>query len=402
MADAKRALFVAPEAPYPLAGGGALRAASLLEYLAQSYAVDAIVFHTPDAGVAIPSGRVDRLDTIELPRHSKRYAARALRNGRRLLRRSPPLVDRFGGFGARIASLLADRPPYDLAVMEHFWCAPYWEQIAPHCRRTVLDLHNIESAWHLGCGKVAPWPQSAAHGIFYRAAIDLERRWLPRYSLLLAASAEDAERVRQVAPGARVAIYPNTIPFIDCPPREEQDIIVFSGTLEYEPNRTAVRYFTAEIWPLLRVKWPGLKWRLVGRNPEAVRRYVSGDPRIECTGPVDDAIRYLAAAKVAVAPLLSGSGTRLKIVEAWAAGAPVVSTTVGAEGLPARHGENILLADDPESFAAAVSQLLESPSERERIGRRGREQFERELSWKAAWCALDREFDQSDATPVGP
>ena len=69
------------------------------------------------------------------------------------------------------------------------------------------------------------------------------------------------------------------------PPREEQDIIVFSGTLDYEPNRTAVRYFAAEIWPTLRARWPGLKWRLVGRNPEAVERYIAGDPGIECTGP---------------------------------------------------------------------------------------------------------------------
>src|SRR6185503_1631121 len=173
--------------------------------------------------------------------------------------------------------------------------------------------------------------------------------------------------------------------------RNEEDIVVFSGTLDYEPNRAAVRYFAQEIWPVLRAKWPDLKWRLVGRNPDAVGRYVSGDPRIECTGAVDDAIGYLAPAKVAVAPLLSGSGTRLKIVEAWAAGVPVVSTTVGAEGLPARHGGNILLADDPASFAAAVSSLLDSPAERDRIGRRGREQFERELNWNAAWKMLDQE-----------
>src|SRR6202011_3427531 len=130
--------------------------------------------------------------------------------------------------------------------------------------------------------------------------------------------------------------------------------------------------------------WPNLKWRLVGRNPEAVEKYVRGDTRIECTGPVDDAIRHLSAAKVAVVPLLSGSGTRLKIIEAWAAGTAVVSTSVGAEGLPARHGENILLADSPESFAAAVTLLLESPIERQRIGRSGRERYEREFTWNVA------------------
>src|SRR6202011_716160 len=139
--------------------------------------------------------------------------------------------------------------------------------------------------------------------------------------------------------------------------------------------------------------WPNLRWRLVGRNPEAVEGYVQGDSRIECTGPVDDAIPHLSAAKAAVVPLLSGSGTRLKIIEAWAAGTAVVSTSLGAEGLPARHGENLLLAASPESFASAVTLLLESSMDRRRIGRAGREQYEREFTWNAAWSALDRQFE---------
>ena len=389
----RRALFVAPEPPYPRIGGGALRSASLLEYLAQSRVVDAIVFHPPGMRVAVPPGLVDRLDTIQLPYHSKSYAARLLRNSDRLLRRTPPLLDRFGGFGATIAALLKGRPIYDLAVIEHFWCAPYHEQIGPHARRTILDLHNIESAWHLGCKKVTPWPLSAAYDVFYRAAVELERKWLPRYSLVLTTSAPDAARIEQIVPAANIAIYPNAIPWIDCRPRQEEDNIVFSGTLDYEPNRTAVRYFASQVWPLLRQRWPNLKWRLVGKNPEAIQRYVAGDPRIECTGLVEDAVGQLAAAKVAVVPVLSGSGTRLKIIEAWAAGAPVVSTTFGAEGLPYDDGENILLADDPAGFAEAVSRLLSSPGERERIGCQGRRQYERELTWNVAWKALDRELD---------
>src|SRR5262249_41502449 len=136
------ALFLAPEPPYPIIGGGAMRAASLLEYLAQVCSVDAVVFRAPEAEVAFPSGRIDRLLTIELPRHSKQPAMRVLRNSQRLLRRSPPLVDRFAGFGAQIAAFLDARPAYDLAVVEHFWCAPYWQQIGLRCRRTILDLHN--------------------------------------------------------------------------------------------------------------------------------------------------------------------------------------------------------------------------------------------------------------------
>jgi glycosyltransferase involved in cell wall biosynthesis len=388
----QRALFLTPETPYPLTGGGALRSASVLEYLGRSYVVDAVIFREPGAKVELPSGRVDRLHIVDLPAHSKRPASRLLRNGGRLLRRVPPLVDRFSGFGAAIDSFLRSRPTYDLGVVEHFWCAPYWEQIGARCRSTVLDLHNLESAWHGSCGAVADWPDSLAHGVFSRAALDLERRWLPRYSLLLATSEQDAGRVRRVSTGAAVAVYPNTIPLVDCPRREEEDVIAFSGTLEYEPNRTAVRYFAREIWPALRRQWPALKWRLVGRNPEAVEQFVHGDSRVERTGPVDDAIAHLSAAKVAVVPLLSGSGTRLKIVEAWAAGTAVVSTSLGAEGLPARSGENILLADSPVDFGAAVSGLLGSVKERQRIGRAGRDRYESELTWSSAWTVLDCEL----------
>ncbi len=186
-----------------------------------------------------------------------------------------------------------------------------------------------------------------------------------------------------MAPETSVAVYPNAIPLVDRRPREEQDVIVFSGTLEYGPNRTAVQYFAAKIWPRLRQTWPDLKWRLVGRHPEAVEKYVRGDSRIERTGPVEDAIPHLAAAKVAVVPVLSGSGTRLKIVEAWAAGTPVVSTSLGAEGLPTVNGENILLADDAAGFAAAISKLLSSSAERERLAQAGRNRYERELTWNA-------------------
>lgn len=388
-----RALFLAPESPYPLAGGGTLRSASVLEYLARRCAVDAVIFHTPGERVELPPRLIDKLFTIELPHHSKDPAPRIVRNIERLLRQVPPLIDRFGGRGAELSRFLESRPSYDLAVVEHFWCAPYLEQVGPRARRTILDLHNIESAWHLACGKAAGWPSSLAHDVFRRAALALERRWLPRYSLLLAASAEDAERIRGIAPDARVAICPNTIPLLD-PPAGERDGIVFSGTLEYEPNRTAVRYFAREVWPILRRDWPDLKWTLAGRDPEAVEKYVRGDPRIERTGPVKDAMRYIAGARVAVVPLLSGSGTRLKIIEAWAARTPVVSTTLGAEGLPARHEENILLADTARDFAAAVSRLLGSPDERERIGQAGRSLYERGLTWEAAAKALEKELEK--------
>jgi glycosyltransferase involved in cell wall biosynthesis len=174
------------------------------------------------------------------------------------------------------------------------------------------------------------------------------------------------------------------------PERIKTHEIVFSGNLEYHPNISAVSHFHQRIWPLIRKEWPDVKWRLVGKNHEAMRRRLSGDSRIHVTGPVENAIDALAPCQVAIAPILSGSGTRIKIIEAWAAGLPVVSTSLGAEGLPGRHGEHLLLADTPGKFALAVSSLLRSEELRERLGRNGRALYERELTWESAWRALRR------------
>ena len=383
-----RALFLAPESPYPLNGGGALRSASLLEYLAQRYRVDVIIFRQPGERPVFPPGIANSIETIDLPVHARHLPARVFRNSARLIRRVPPLIDRFSGFGARIGSILRGRK-YELAVVEHFWCAPYHEQVAAASRRTVLDLHNIESVLHRRCALTEPWLVSAAHRRVCEACVDMERRWWPRYSQLIVASDADAAHVREVCPEARAIVYPNAIPWVALPRVEKQDILVFSGNMEYHPNAAAVRFFRGEIWPGLRERWPSLVWRLAGRNPHAVRRFTEGDPRIEVTGPMADAIAAIAPARVAVAPLLAGSGTRLKIMEAWAAGTAVVSTSLGAEGLDGCDGEHLLLADDAAKFAAAVSGLLASAESRRKLETAGRALYERSYTWDAAWARLD-------------
>ena len=183
--------------------------------------------------------------------------------------------------------------------------------------------------------------------------------------------------------------YANAIRMEPYPPRGDEEVVVFSGNMEYHPNRGAVRFFRAEVWPRLRERWPSQVWRLVGKNPEAVREFTGGDPRIEVCGPVDDAVRELARTRVAVAPLLAGSGTRLKILEAWAAGLPVVSTTIGAEGLSARHGEHLMVADTASAFAEAVSRLLACSNTRTELGMAGRLLLEKEFTWESAWKKLD-------------
>jgi glycosyltransferase involved in cell wall biosynthesis len=383
--------MLAPEAPYPLAGGGALRTASLLQYLARSYDVHLIVFQQPGAAHPtehLPPGLVHRISVIPLPANGRSLAARAVRNAGRVARGIPPLVDRFSGFATSVERALEGRR-YSIGIVEHSWCAPYWPEISQACDRTILDLHNIESTLHARSATVERDATSFAHHIFRRASLELEREWLPRFSQVLATSDRDAELALSIAPKARVSVYPNAIPAIPLPEPGDENAIVFSGNMEYHPNRSAVRYFRRDVWPQLRERWPGLVWRLVGKNPEAVRQFTIGDSRIEVKGQVDHAVPELARAKLAVVPLLAGSGTRLKVLEAWAAGLPVVSTSVGAEGLPVREGEHILLADTAVTFAGAVSRLLASKSLRSKLGAAGRLLLEKEFTWEKAWDKLD-------------
>jgi len=390
--DAKpAALMLAPEAPYPMTGGGALRTASLLEYLSRRYSVDLIVFRQPgaeDPASKIPSGKVGRVVVIDLPPNGRGIAARAFRNATRVARKTPPLVDRFSGFGDQVAKAVAGRH-YDVGFIEHFWCAPYLDMVSPVCRRTVLNLHNIESVLHARCAEAEGAVAGLAHRAFFTACRKLEEDWLPRFSTVLAASFHDAATVLEIAPFAHVKVYHNAIPFQPVPELAEEDAIVFSANMEYHPNSSAVRFFRKEVWPRLRERWPGLVWRLLGKNPEAVSQFTSGDPRIEVIGQVDDAVRELARAKVAVVPVLAGSGTRLKILEAWAARVPVVSTQLGAEGLPVRDGEHLLLADSAEDFAEAVSRLLANTDLRRKVGWAGRLLLEKEFTWETAWKNLD-------------
>jgi glycosyltransferase involved in cell wall biosynthesis len=170
---------------------------------------------------------------------------------------------------------------------------------------------------------------------------------------------------------------------------EKDEAVVFSGNLEYFPNRAAVKFFARKVWPKLRARWPRLKWRIVGKNPDAVVGLLDHDPRIELTGPVEDAVAELARARLAVAPMLAGSGTRVKILEAWAAGLPVVSTSLGAEGLEARDGEHIMLADTAGAIFGAVNLLLGSREWREEMGASARKLYERNYTWEAAWQRLE-------------
>lgn len=397
-------LMVLPEPPYPLNGGGAYRTASLLHYFARFADVDLMLFSEANEPPVLPAGLARSQQVIPLPRHSKTTSAKYSRNAKRAIRGVPPLIDRLAGFESEIESAIGNRR-YDVSVIEHFWCAPYIGVLEKHCTKTLLDLHNVESVLHQACAglrsvrsdglfhSVGEQLMRAGHRRFAAASRRMESDLLPRFSCVLTTSEDDARLVRHIAPAATVQVYPNALPCTDVPIEPEEPVLVFPANFEYHPNIDAVAFLIAEIWPSIRQRHPDFRLRLVGRGDSFIRHLLpKGTPEetgIEVTGPVEDARREIAKATIVVAPLRAGSGTRIKILEAWAARRAIVATPMAAEGLEAQDGANIGLASASNDFVERVSQLILDPPLRQRLAYAGRRTFEDNYSWGAAWRRLD-------------
>ena len=205
-------------------------------------------------------------------------------------------------------------------------------------------------------------------------------------SVVLACSDWDKELLAQDCPGAKIAVLPNVVDVETYSPAtgDDGETVLFTGAMDWLPNQDGAEYFISEILPKLRQLTVGTHFVVAGRNPppEMLRRY-GGIPDVHFTGTVRDIRSIIAQAAVCAVSLRIGSGTRMKILEAGAMGKAVVSTTLGAEGLGLRQGEEILLADDPRSFAQAVATLLKDPALRRRLGQAARQRVERDYSLAA-------------------
>jgi len=159
--------------------------------------------------------------------------------------------------------------------------------------------------------------------------------------------------------------------------------LVFTGSMDWLPNEDAIRYFTEQIMPRIKREIPGVTLTVVGRNPyPGLLELARNDSSIIVTGCVDDVRPYMERAAVYVVPLRIGGGTRLKIYEAMAMEKPIVSTTIGAEGLPVKDGVELLLADTAESFAATVLNVLNEPTLANDMGCRAAATVREQFGWE--------------------
>jgi len=212
-------------------------------------------------------------------------------------------------------------------------------------------------------------------------------------------STADQNRLAADAPSANTCVIPNAADVEHLQPRASYPApdgrtVLFFGLLASVPNVDGVSFFLREIWPLIASARPDTRFVVVGANPAAEILAQAG-PRVTIVGPVDDLRPHLSAAAVVVVPLRLGSGTRLKILEAWAMARPVVSTTLGAEGLEGVPGQHLLVADDPADFARAVLRVLGEPALANELGRAGRALAAERYSWRGAARSLEAFFRQT-------
>lgn len=210
-------------------------------------------------------------------------------------------------------------------------------------------------------------------------------------------SERDKELIHQLAPNTPLSVVPNgvdTEQFQPSPEPAGPPHLVFTGAMGWQPNAEAMIYFCREILPAVRAHFPDVRLSIVGMQPPPEVVALGQQPNIEVTGFVPDVRPYIAGATLYIAPLLLGSGTRLKILEAMAMGKAVISTTIGAEGLEVTNGRHLMIADTPADFAARICELLADPAQRQALGQAGRALVEACYDWRAVAANLDGVYRQ--------
>ena len=403
MAPSRRLLFVTPYLPSPPGFGGQRRAHGLFSGLARSHAVSVLsLINLSNPGEISPEATLrycEKVFTVPNPafslsRKRKRLSqARSLASWRSFEWQTfvvPALL--------RELRALLSRERYDVVTFECSMMAPYRRWLPGDGARPVfvLDEQNIE---YQILERTAAAESGLARWLYNRVNLPKlrheERHAWRSFDGCTVPSALDQQVLLRDVPRARTAVIPNAVDLDFFQPREEApapDTILFLGAHNYFPNADGLRYFLSECLPILKRTVPAVKLRVVGHTPSEFQSFAS--ETVQMVGFVDDVRVEFARAAVVIVPLRVGSGTRLKILEAMAMGKPVVSTRLGAEGLEVVPDRDLLLADDPAAFAAAIARVLADGNLGRALGVAGRRLVEQAYGWGAAVDRLERFHDR--------
>jgi glycosyltransferase involved in cell wall biosynthesis len=399
-----RVLYFTPHSCWPLTTGARLRDYYLARELAARGPVTFVGLCHPGAGEpAEPPADAGFRCHITLTRN-RSYTPLKLVRG--LLGPTPiPVLNYSSRRVARQLTAILEEGLFDTVQLESVHLLEYVAVIrAARARPAILaDWHNIESEVMWKYSEVAP---SVARRLAARRTAQLleqaEQRLLAACDAHTVASERDRRSLMARLPGADLHVVPNGVDVGFYTDDELERAckrsgrgkgtgreIVFVGSMDYHANIDAVTWFAKEIWPGLRRKHPNLRFTIAGRSPAPEVRALASDS-VTVTGTVEDVRPFYAGPLALVAPLRVGGGTRLKILEAMAAGVPVVSTRLGAEGLEIEDGRNILLADTAGQFLTCIDRLISSSELRRGLSQAGHELVRKCYDWPIAGAQLYR------------
>lgn len=384
-----RVLQFAPRAPWPLDTGAKLRNYHLGRVLATRARVSLLAFSERVADETDLTSVYEQVATVH---RGGGYSFTKILRG--AMGRTPlPLLNYTSReMKQALARVLAENE-FDVVQVESFHLMNYLPVIraARHETLVVCDWHNIESdLMRQYAGSVKNTPRKAYAQRTARLMSDFERRALDNFDAHIAVSEHDVQRLRQVNNKAQVLVIENgvDVDYYRAVKDRERTRVVFVGSMDYHANVEGVVDFARNVWPVVHQRNSGLRFTIVGRDPIPAVRELTSIAGIEVTGTVDDVRPYYAEAVAAIVPLNVGGGSRLKILEAMAAGVPVVSTSRGAEGLHVQHGENIVLVDANAKLAEALVTVIDDQELRKRIIKGGHVLAQERYDWSQLGAAL--------------
>jgi sugar transferase (PEP-CTERM/EpsH1 system associated) len=407
-------LMLCPYPPFPPHGGGTMRIYQLIRGLAAQHRITCLSF-VPDplaAAALAPLHAFCRVVTVVGP------PPRSLRTRAWTTLRSPlpdmALRNAAPAYTAALREMLAHES-FDVIQAESIEMAGYLELPATNTRPLlVLDQFNAEyvlqkraALTSLAAVTKSRKPQAAIRNLvggLYSLAqwgklAAYERRVMQQCDAVAAVSEDDARILRELAPNTHIGVVPNGVDtqefrreLLESPsPLAAGPTVVFSGTLDFRPNIDAITWFAAEVWPLVLARCPNARFVAVGRRAAPALQQLAATGVLTLTGEVADARPYLAGAAVYVVPMRIGGGVRLKLLEALSIAAPVVCTSMGAEGVAElRGGVHCLLADSPADFATATLRLINEPLLGQQLGQAGRKLVCQGYDWSAIIPRLEQ------------
>jgi len=402
-----RVLHFVPRVPWPLNTGAKLRNYHLAREIAGRASITLLAFSEGEQ-MAQARAPVDESSTEPILESPESFYARVILVGRdqgytlaKIVRgaigRTPlPVLNYTTPAMKEALARVLDEQDFDVVQVESIHLAEYLPiiQAARHTPLVICDWHNIESElmWRYSERQTSVLRRTYARRAS-RQMSNLERRAMREFDAHVVVSKRDGDRLQLLAPQARIFLIENgvdtayytderinqahavwlkeqkradsnlqeTLAGSPSTPEPEQKPrrVAFVGSMDYHANVDAAVSFATEVWPRLHKEQPDLIFTIVGRDPAEEVCQLAQMPGIEVTGTVDDVRPYYYETLAAIIPLRVGGGSRLKILEAMAAGVPVISTTLGAEGLDVQDGKNILIAETSEDFCAALTRLDE-------------------------------------------